>query len=84
MFLYHIHVVHRSKFQVYPFAVTQGLRFDIHSIMLYRHNQYSKNELSTLVPVNNRIPKEILGNTSQPSQQDYLDISLTYCGEPSH
>ena len=52
--------------------------------MQFKHNQFSKNiKLSTVVPVNDSIPKEIMGNASQPNQQDYLDINLTYCGEPS-
>lgn len=77
-------IAHQSKFKIYTHTVTQGLPFDIHSMMQYRHNQYSKNdELSTLVPVNDSILKEIMGNASRPNQQDYMDINLTYCGELS-
>ena len=34
-----------------------------------------------MVPVNDYTPKEVLGESTDPSQQDYLDIMLTYCGE---
>ena len=50
--------------------------------MHLEHDAYSiKNGLSTMIPVNDSIPKEMLGQSTEPSQQDYLDIKLTYCGE---
>ena len=49
--------------------------------MQLKHNAYSKNGLSTMIPVNDSIPKEVLGQFTYPSQQDYLDIMLTFCGE---
>ena len=62
-------------------AVTQGLPYDFHSIMQFKHNAGSKNGQSTMIPVNDSIPKEMLGQSNDPSQQDYLDVMLTYCGE---
>ena len=62
-------------------AVTQGLPYDLDSIMQLAHKEYSKNNLSTIIPVNDITPKEMLGQSTEPSQQDYLDINLTYCGE---
>ena len=34
-----------------------------------------------MIPVNDSIPIEMLGQSTDPSHQDYLDIMLTYCGE---
>ena len=51
--------------------------------MQLAHDEYSKNNLSTIVPVNDSYPKEMLGQSTYPSYQDYLDINLTYCGEIS-
>ena len=62
-------------------TVTQGLPYDYGSIMQFKHNAFSKNNLSTMIPVNDSTPKEMLGQATEPSQQDYLDIMLTYCGE---
>ena len=49
--------------------------------MHLEHDAYSKNEMSTMIPLNKSIPKGMLGKSTEPSQQDYLDIKLTYCGE---
>ena len=62
-------------------STTQGLPYDFGSIMNFVHYACSKNELSsTIIPVNDSIPKEAIGVASRPSEQDYLDINLTYCG----
>ena len=68
-------------FEIITDAVTQGLPYDFGSIMQMKHDAYSKNGLSTMIPLNDSIPKEMLGQSTYPSQQDYLDIKLTYCGE---
>ena len=34
-----------------------------------------------MIPVNESIPKEIMGTSTDPSLQDYLDVKLTHCGE---
>ena len=50
--------------------------------MNFVHYACSKDELSsTIIPVNDSIPKEMLGVAGHPSQQDYLDINLSYCGK---
>ena len=70
----------QSKFRVWQNGVTQGLPYNFRSIMHMRHDHYSRNKLPTIIPMNESIPKEMLGSTD-PNQQDYLDINLTYCGE---
>ena len=49
--------------------------------MHLKHDAYSKNQMSTMIPLNESIPKGMLGISTDPSQQDYLHINLTYCGE---
>ena len=68
-------------FQILNNTVTQGLSYDFASITQLEHNAYSKNGLSTMIPMKGGVPKEVLGLFTSPSQQDYLDIKLTYCGE---
>ena len=49
--------------------------------MQLEHDAHSKNGLSTIIPIDESIPKETMGQATRPSQQDYLDINLSYCGE---
>ena len=71
-----------DDFGIWRNGVTQGLPYNFGSIIHVPHNYFSKNKkkLSTIIPVNGSIPKTLLGSTD-PNQQDYLDINLTYCGE---
>ena len=76
-----LHIGYHSKFQINTHTATQGLPYDFGSIMHLEHDTYSKNGLSTMIPVNDSISKAMFGQSIYPSQQDYLDIKLTYCGE---
>ena len=62
-------------------ATTQNLPYDFGSCMHIRFDAYSKNKRPTMVPKDDSIPKEIMGASKWPSDQDYLDINLSYCGK---
>ena len=81
----YIYIGKEDSFKILEKGVTQGLPYNFDSIMQMHHRFYSKNrkKLSTIIPVNDSIPKKMLGS-SHPNQQDYLDINLTYCGEIKH
>ena len=79
--LFFWYIAHRSQFKTIKTSTAQGLPYNFASIMHFRHNAYSKNLLSTIIPINESIEKEMLGRRQKPSEQDYLDINLSYCGE---
>ena len=71
----------KVKFKIRTDSVTQGLPYDFHSCMHVRYNAFSKNNLRTIFPKNFSIPLTVMGASVWPSEQDYLDLNLSYCGE---
>ena len=62
--------------------MTQGLPYDFGSCMQFHYDAFSKeNNFPTILPKNTSIPMEVMGGLLWPSDQDYLDINLSYCGE---
>ena len=61
--------------------MTQGLPYDFGSCMQFAFDAYSKNNLPTILPKYTSVPMEVMGDYVWPSEQDYLDINLSYCGE---
>ena len=75
------HVAQYKKFDIATKSTTQGLPYDFGSVMQLEYTTYSKNGLPTIIPIDESIPRRTLGKGTRPSQQDYLDINLSYCGE---
>ena len=74
-------IAYEPHFKIAQASTAQGLPYDFNSIMQLSYNAFSKNNLSTILPLAKKVPKEKIGGAKWPSKQDYLDINLSYCGE---
>ena len=61
------------------FFTTQGVPYDIASIMHYDAYAFSRNGWPTIVPVNSRISLRSLGQRNGFSQKDIQHINALYC-----
>ena len=68
-------------FQIESRSTSQGLPYDYGSIMHFRHNAFSRDQIeSTVVPHSRTISKTILGSSATATDLDFLHLNLLYCG----
>ena len=83
----HLHSVHAeavSYFGIKKDSTAQGLPYDFDSCMQFSYDAYSKNKLSTILPKDLSLYWGAPSRANWPSEQDYVDINLTYCGKTLH
>ena len=81
MYIFYMHAAAVSLFSKRNDSTTQGLPYDFGSCMQFSFDAYSKNNLPTIVSKNFDFVRDTLAGMKLPSEQDYLDINLTYCGK---
>ena len=59
---------------------TQGVPYDIGSIMHYRFNAFTNNGNPTILPLDTSIDKEQLGQRDGLSDMDLQHVQMLYCG----
>ncbi len=64
-------------------ANTNGINYDLSSIMHYSAYAFSRNRRPTITPRDRRISLGSLGQRDDPSQLDIQHINRLYCNQPS-
>ena len=62
------------------YATTQGLPYSYSSIMHYAADAFAINDTLTIVPLDNTIPIESLGQNTEATALDYRHMNVLYCG----
>lgn len=62
------------------FVTTQGVPYDLESIMHYGAHAFSRNGNPTIIPRNNT-PLGILGQRKGFSKLDFEHLNVLYCGD---
>ena len=62
------------------FVTTQGVPYDLGSIMHYGAFDFSRNGQPTIVPVDSTVPLSALGQRDGFSNSDLDHVNLLYCG----
>ena len=63
------------------FFTTQGVPYDLASIMHYGAYDFSRNGQPTIVPLDSSIPLSSLGQENGFSQKDLQHINALYCNK---
>ena len=71
-----------SNFEVTStaFVTTQGVPYDIRSIMHYSAYAFSRNNQPTIEPIDSRIPLRDLGQRNGFTASDVQHVNALYCG----
>ncbi len=79
--LYHFTAGLESNFQSVSraFVTTQGVPYDLSSIMHYGAYAFSRNGQPTIKPRNPSIPLSTLGQRGGLSRKDFMHINALYC-----
>ena len=66
------------------FVTTQGVPYDLGSVMHYSAYAFSRNGQPTIVPVNPNVQLSSLGQRNGFSQSDIQHVNTLYCGGGKH
>ena len=69
-----------EKFRVQNITTSQGLPYDFRSIMHFRHDAFSRDHKSTVLPRSHTIRKTFLGSSASGTDLDFLHLNILYCG----
>ena len=70
-----------ENFWIQSKSTSQGVSYDIRSIMHFRHNAFSRSlDRSTVVPRNHTIPITMLGSSVIATELGFIHLNLLYCG----
>ena len=76
-----IYVGAEGNFAPQSNSTSQGLPYDLDSIMHFPHNAFSLNHhLSTIIPQKTGILRSKVGKSDSATHLDFLHINLLYCG----
>ena len=62
------------------FVTTQGIPYDLSSIMHYGAFDFSRNGQPTIEPLNSNVPLNDLGQRNGFTQSDISHVNTLYCG----
>ena len=81
MFIPCIYLGVEESFAVESNSTSQGLPYQIYSLMHFSHNSFAFSPLlSTITPKDTLVPLELLGKSTTALRLDFLHINLLYCG----
>ena len=73
--------MYEMNFRIQEDSTSQGLPYDLESIMHFKHNKLSVSEgISTILPQNVYLPSSILGISESGTNLDFLHVNILYCG----
>jgi len=62
------------------FVTTQGVPYDIRSIMHYSSTAFSRNGQPTILPIDQNVPASNLGQRNGLTANDLQHVTTLYCG----
>ncbi len=62
------------------FVTTQGVSYDLGSIMHYRSRAFSRNGQPTILPIDSSVSESSLGQRNGLSARDLQHVMTLYCG----